>query len=84
MRLLMYQLDGVPRLGVAQDDNVIDLQRLAEARGEDVPADILGVSDREMRGWRSCAVSSRRMIVRPSARCRRCRSCRRWIRRGGM
>ena len=50
MRLLMYQLDGVPRLGVVRDDTVIDLQRLAEARGEDVPADILGVIDRGQEG----------------------------------
>jgi 2-keto-4-pentenoate hydratase/2-oxohepta-3-ene-1,7-dioic acid hydratase in catechol pathway len=50
MRLLMYQLDGVPRLGAAQDDNVIDLQHLAEARGENVPADILGVIDRGQEG----------------------------------
>jgi 2-keto-4-pentenoate hydratase/2-oxohepta-3-ene-1,7-dioic acid hydratase in catechol pathway len=50
MRLLMYQLDGAPSLGAAHGENVIDLQRLAEARGEDVPADILGVIDRGNEG----------------------------------
>jgi 2-keto-4-pentenoate hydratase/2-oxohepta-3-ene-1,7-dioic acid hydratase in catechol pathway len=50
MRLLMYQFDGVPRLGAARGDNVIDLQRLAETRGEEVPVDILGVIDRGNEG----------------------------------
>jgi 2-keto-4-pentenoate hydratase/2-oxohepta-3-ene-1,7-dioic acid hydratase in catechol pathway len=50
MRLLMYQFDGVPRLGAAHGENVVDLQRLAETSGEDVPADILGVIDRGHEG----------------------------------
>jgi 2-keto-4-pentenoate hydratase/2-oxohepta-3-ene-1,7-dioic acid hydratase in catechol pathway len=45
MRLLMYMDKGTARLGALQGNEVVDLQALAEARGETLPADILGLID---------------------------------------
>src|SRR5438552_1318686 len=51
MRLVTYQRPGEARLGAVVGDRVVDLAALAQAKGQSLPSDMLGLIDAGPEAW---------------------------------